>query len=137
MNNKGDDMSIYDKANELVDLSRKKKALQDELDILENRMDGLEKELYWLFAAEKMDELSAGGYVLRPILKFTASAKDDKTIRSLRRRGFGELVKPTIHPSTAHAFIRKQTELNGGETPRWILDSFNICSKEIISMRKE
>lgn len=130
-------MSINDKANELVELSRKKKALQDVLDILENKMDGLEKELYWAFAAEKLSELSAGGYVLRPVLKFTASAKDDKTIRVLRRRGFGDLVKAAIHPSTAHAFVRKQTELCGGNTPQWILDNFNISSKETISMRKE
>jgi hypothetical protein len=137
MNNEGDDMSIYDKANELVELSRKKKNLQDELDVLENKMDCLEKELYWSFLGEKLDELKSNGYMLKPVLKFTASAKDDKTIRCLRRRGFGELVKAAIHPSTAHAFIRKQTELNGGETPRWILDNFNICSKETISIRKE
>lgn len=130
-------MNIYDIANELVDLSREKKALQDKLDILENSMDLLEKELYWAFAAEKLDEISAGGYMLKPALKFTASAKDDKTIRSLRRRGFGNIVKATVHPSTAHAFVRKQTELNGGETPGWILSIFNISSKETISMRKE
>ncbi len=130
-------MGIYDKANELVELSRKKKALQDELDMLDNKIGGLEKELYWSFAAERLDELSAGGYILKPALKFTASVKDDKTIRVLRRRGFGELVKATVHPSTAHAFIRKQTDLCGGETPVWILDNFNICSKETISMRRE
>lgn len=130
-------MGIYDKANELIELSRKKRILQDELDILGSRMGALEKELYWLFAAEKMDELTAGDFVLKPVLKFTANAKDEKTIRVLRRRGFGGLVKTAIHPSTAHAFIRKQTELNGGETPQWILDNFIICSKETISIRKE
>jgi hypothetical protein len=137
MINGGDGMSIYDKANEFVELSRKKKALQDELGGLENKLDSLGKDLYWSFAAEKLDELSAGGYVLRPVLKFTASAKGDKTIRVLRRRGFGDLVKPVIHPGTAHAFVRIQTELGGGETPKWITDNFNICSKETISMRKE
>ncbi len=130
-------MSIYDKANEFVELSRKKKALQDELDGVKYKLDGLEKELYWSFMAEKLGELSAGGYMLKPVLKFTASAKDDKTIRVLRRRGFGELVKASVHPSTAHAFIRRQTELNSGETPKWILDIFNICSAESVSMRKE
>lgn len=130
-------MNIHDKANEFVELSRKKRALQDELSSLENRIKNLGKELYRLFAAEKLEELPAGGYVLKPVLKYTASAKDDKTIRALRRRGFGELVKATIHPGTAHAFIRKQTELGGGKTPQWILDNFNICSKETISMRKE
>lgn len=130
-------MDIHDKANEFVELSRKKKALRDEMDSLENKIDDLEKELYRSFMAERIDELPAGGCVLRPVLKFTAGAKSDRTIRVLRRRGFGELVKASIHPSTAHAFVRVQTELNGGETPKWILDNFNISSKETISMRKE
>jgi hypothetical protein len=133
----GDDMFDYDKANELIDLSKKKKSLQEELDELEFRMDGIEKELYRALIAEKLDEIRAGGYVLKPVLKFTANAKDDKTIRVLRRRGFGELIKPTIHPSTAHAFIRKQAEANGGDIPKWISDNFNISNKETVSIRKE
>jgi hypothetical protein len=137
MINEGDDMFDYDKANEFIELSKKKKNLQEELDSLEFRIGGIEKDLYAAFEAEKLDEARAGGYVLRPALKFTASAKDDKTIRVLRRRGFGELVKPTIHPSTAHSFIRKQTEANGGDIPKWIENNFNITTKETISMRKE
>lgn len=130
-------MFDYGKANEFVELSNKKKELQHELDNLETRIDGIEKELYWSFTAEKLDEARTGGYILRPALKFTASAKDDKTIRVLRRRGFGELVRPTIHPSTAHAFIRRQADQNGGDIPKWIADNFNITTKETISMRKE
>ncbi len=130
-------MGIYEKAVGLVELIKKKRALQSELDELENSIADAEKGLLRMLAAEKLDTVSAAGHVLKPVLKFTASAKDEKTIRVMRRRGFGEYVKPTIHPSTAHAFIRKQTELCGGETPAWILQNFNITLKETISVRKE
>jgi hypothetical protein len=130
-------MFDYDKANEFIELNKKKKDLQEELDGLEFRIGCIEKDLYTAFEAEQLDEIKTGGYVLRPVLKFTASAKDDKTIRVLRRRGFGELVRPTIHPSTAHAFIRRQADANGGDIPKWIAVNFHITTKETISMRKE
>jgi hypothetical protein len=76
--------------------------------------------------------LANGGFFV-----LTATAKDAKTIRVLRRKGFGSLVKPVIHPSTAHAFIREQTEKNGGKLPQWIADNFSICEKASVSMRKE
>ncbi len=130
-------MDIYDTARDLVALAKKKKALQGELNDIETLVNAAEKELYRSLAAQKLDEISSGGYVLKPVLKFTASAKDERTIRVLRRRGFGKLVKATVHPSTAHAFIREQAELNGGKTPGWIIDNFNIVNKETISMRRE
>jgi hypothetical protein len=130
-------VNMTEKAVELISLSKKKKSLTEELAELDSAMEELEKELYWDFAKEKLDELTVKGYILKPVLKFSASAKDEKTIRVMRRRGFGELVKPTIHPSTAHAFIRKQTEENGGSLPGWIADNFKITEKETISLRKE
>jgi hypothetical protein len=130
-------MDIYEKAAGLIDLSKKKKNLQEELDSLEDSMTALEKELYWAFSSVKLEELNSGGYLLKPVLKTTATAKDEKTVRVLRARGFGSLVKPTVHPSTASAFIRKQLELSGGELPKWIKDNFEIANKETISMRRD
>lgn len=130
-------MDIREKAAELVGLSKKKKDLQEELDILESSISGLEKELYWAFKSERLEEIESGGYVLKPVMKTTASAKDDRTVRVLRARGLGGLVKPSIHPSTASVFIKKQIELYGGELPKWITDNFNIVNRETISMRRE
>lgn len=130
-------MGISEKAVEFIALNKRKKSLMDELAELEAGIEQAEKDLYWSFAAEKMEELTVAGYVLKPVQKFFASAKDEKTIRVMRRRGYGELVKATIHPSTVHAFIRKQTEQNNGNLPRWITDNFRIVNKESVSMRRE
>lgn len=130
-------MGISEKAIEFIALNKRKKSLLDELAELEAGIEQAEKDLYWSFAAEKIDELTVAGYALKPVLKFIASAKDERTIRVMRRRGYGELVKATIHPSTVHAFIRKQAEQNNGNLPRWITDNFKIVNKESVSMRRE
>jgi len=130
-------MDIYEKAAVLISLTKKKRSVQEELDEINNAEEELEKELYWALMSAKLYELVSSGYVLRPVMKLNAAAKDDRTIRSLRRRGFGDLVKPTIHPSTASSFVRKQLEQSGGELPKWITDSFSIVYKETISMRRD
>lgn len=130
-------MDIYEKAAELIALSKKKKTLQEELDGINAAEEALEKDLYWTMMSGKLYELESGGYVLRPVMKLNAIAKDDRTIRVLRRRGFGELVKPTVHPSTASSFVRKQMEENGGELPKWIADNFSVVCRETISVRRD
>ena len=130
-------MELSEKAMELIAANRRKKNLSDDLAALENAITDMEKELYLALTDQGLEELDIGGYVLKPVMKFTASAKDEKTIRVLRRRGFGKLVKPTIHPSTAHAFIRKLEEEHGGKLPQWITDNFKIVYRETISLRRE
>lgn len=131
-------MDIYAKAEELVSLSKKKKKVQEELDDINVKEEALEKELYVALMSAKLYELESSGCVLRPVMKTSATAKDERTIRVLRRRGFGDLVKPAVHPSTASSFVRKQIEqAAGGELPKWITENFNIINKESISIRKE
>ena len=129
-------MSLTEKAKELVKLYIKKKEILNELDGLELTFANNEKELYRALISEKIEELIVNGYTLRPILKFSAVVKGERTIRVMRRRGYKDLVKPTIHPSTVHAFIRKIKEQNNGELPQWVQDNFQINNKETISIRK-
>jgi hypothetical protein len=130
-------MDLADKANELIRLHIKKRDIASDLAKLDIEYEGLERELYSAFVSQKIDTYTINGYTLKPVIKFTAAAKDEKTIRVLRRRGYKELVKPSIHPGTAHSFIRKVTDENNGKIPQWVSDNFKISSKETISIRKD
>jgi hypothetical protein len=130
-------MDLADKANELIRLHIKKRDVVSDLAKLEIDYEDLERELYRAFVSQNLDTYTTNGYTLKPVMKFTAVVKDEKTIRVMRRRGYKELVKPTIHPGTVHSFIRKVTEENNGKLPRWVSDNFKISSKETISIRKD
>jgi hypothetical protein len=130
-------MDLADKANELIRLHIKKRDVVSDLAKLEIDYEDLERELYRAFLSQNLDTYTTNGYTLKPVMKFTAVVKDEKTIRVMRRRGYKELVKPTIHPGTVHSFIRKVTEENSGKLPQWVSDNFKISSKETISIRKD
>ncbi|OQB25668.1 MAG: hypothetical protein BWY11_00245 [Firmicutes bacterium ADurb.Bin182] len=130
-------MDLNEKANELIGLHIRKKDIANELAKLELSYEDREKDLYKEFVTKNIDEFSINGYTLRPVLKFSAVVKNDKTIRVMRRRGYKDLVKPTIHPSTVHAFIRRISEENDGKLPQWVADNFKISNKGTISIRKD
>ena len=54
----------------------------------------------------------------------------------LRERGFGDLIKKTVHPQTLRAFVREQIEENDDEVPEWLDDLVTVYEEDQVRIRK-
>lgn len=98
----------------------------------------LEEKLVAEMEASETSEFAVDGTKFIYSTKLTANCPVDNRealIKALKKRGFGDIVKPTINPQTLTAFVKEQAD-DCGNLPEWIGNLVNTFLVKTIGMRK-
>ena len=122
---------------EYIELVEQKRRCGDQLKELGERVGMLELELLDQFDVAGIDRISKGGYTLYMSRTLRPRAKDgdnERMLDALRKNGYGDLVKETIHPKRLESLVR---ELDmEGEMPEWAKDTIDVYEQYNLRMRK-
>lgn len=122
---------------EYIELTARKRALDDDLKELNERLVMIELELLDQFEAAGVDKIGKDGYTLYMARSLRPRAKDgdrDRMLEAIKANGYGDLVKEDIHPKRLEAIVK---ELDGqGEMPDWAKDTIEIYEQYNIRVRK-
>ena len=129
----------------LFDLAKEYRAAKDarlEADARAEELKQLEKELEEKLVAEmetsETSEFAVDGTKFIYSTKITANcpvANRESLIKALKRKGFGDIVKPTINAQTLTAFVKEQAD-EAGNLPEWIGKLVTTFVVKSIGMRK-
>ena len=122
---------------EYIELTARKRALDDDLKELNERLVLIEMELLDQFEAAGVDKIGKDGYTLYMARSLRPRAKDgdrERMLEAIKANGYGDLVKEDIHPKRLEAIVR---ELDGqGEMPGWAKGTIEIYEQYNIRVRK-
>ncbi|MDD3513540.1 MAG: hypothetical protein PHV21_06020 [Synergistaceae bacterium] len=122
---------------EYIELTARKRALDDDLKELNERLVLIEMELLDQFEAAGVDKIGKDGYTLYMARSLRPRAKDgdrERMLEAIKANGYGDLVKEDIHPKRLEAIVR---ELDGqGEMPDWAKGTIEIYEQYNIRVRK-
>ena len=122
---------------EYIELTARKRALDDDLKELNERLVLIELELLDQFEAAGVDKIGKDGYTLYMARSLRPRAKDgdrERMLEAIKANGYGDLVKEDIHPKRLEAIVR---ELDGqGEMPGWAKGTIEIYEQYNIRVRK-
>ena len=122
---------------EYIELTARKRALDDDLKELNERLVLIELELLDQFEAAGVDKIGKDGYTLYMARSLRPRAKDgdrERMLEAIKANGYGDLVKEDIHPKRLEAIVK---ELDGqGEMPGWAKGTIEIYEQYNIRVRK-
>jgi len=122
---------------EYIELTARKRALDDDLKELNERLVLIEMELLDQFEAAGVDKIGKDGYTLYMARSLRPRAKDgdrERMLEAIKANGYGDLVKEDIHPKRLEAIVR---ELDGqGEMLDWAKGTIEIYEQYNIRVRK-
>ena len=122
---------------EYIELTARKRALDDDLKELNERLVLIELELLDQFEAAGVDKIGKDGYTLYMARSLRPRAKDgdrERMLEAIKANGYGDLVKEDIHPKRLEAIVK---EFDGqGEMPDWAKDTIEIYEQYNIRVRK-
>lgn len=122
---------------EYIELTARKRALDDDLKELKERLVMIELELLDQFVAAGVDKIGKDGYTLYMARSLRPRAKDgdrDRMLEAIKANGYGDLVKEDIHPKRLETIVKELDEQ--GEMPGWAKDTIEIYEQYNIRVRK-
>ena len=122
---------------EYIELTARKRALDDDLKELNERLVLIELELLDQFEAAGVDKIGKDGYTLYMARSLRPRAKDgdrDRMLEAIKANGYGDLVKEDIHPKRLETIVKELDEQ--GEMPGWAKDTIEIYEQYNIRVRK-
>jgi vacuolar-type H+-ATPase subunit E/Vma4 len=111
-------------------LTEQKRALKGQSDETQKELDAIEEQLQEAFLANGVQNqgVHVDGkrwtiYVKETHRASILAAERERAYASLRAAGLGDLIQPTVHPSTLTAWVRERLE---AEEPLPVLDGVEI-----------
>ena len=133
-------------SNEMFALAERLKELRDTKSALEKKtkennaaLDEVEKQLAKMMVDTETQNFTRNGTMFSLTNKTRASAvveSKDKLYRTLKRKGYGNLVYETVNANSLSAFVNEQMSENDEELPKWLIGLVNVYPQTKISVRK-
>ena len=133
-------------SNEMFALAERLKELRDTKSALEKKtkennaaLDEVEKQLAKMMVDTETQNFTRNGTMFSLTNKTRASAvveSKDKLYRTLKRKGYGNLVYETVNANSLSAFVNEQMSENNEELPKWLNGLVNVYPQTKISVRK-
>ena len=135
------DETMYQRADTLRALIESKRQLQAELDEVKKQLAKEEELLSAEMVERELQNFKRKGILFYLQAEYYPSIPaDDGTqklfFKSLRKEGFGDIVKETVHPQTLKAFVKEQMQRNDDELPEWMDGLVNVYIKNGVRTRK-
>lgn len=131
--------NIFELADELKNLKKNKKELENETKLITDQINQIEQQLVESMIDQEMQNFSRGGTLFYLNTRFHASPvpeKKEELYQTLKEQGFSDLVKETVNSRTLDGFVKEQKELNDDEIPNWLNGLVNPYEENCIGMRK-
>lgn len=130
---------VFTLADLFRELKEKKETLEDDLKKLNAEIESVEEQLADQMITEENSSFTRKGktfYLTEKLFVNSIADKRDDLHSWLKKNGFQDLVKETVHPSTLKGFVKEQLEENE-ELPEDIRDCISYFKKPGIGMRKK
>ncbi len=132
-------VEMFNLADELRGLQEEKALLQEQLKNVNGRISGTTRLLTGEMVNHEIQNFKRNGrlfYLTTQQYISAVSSMQTELYEALREKGFGDLVKETVHPATLRAFVKEQIEENDHEVPEWLDDLVNVYEEDQVRIRK-
>lgn|SRR5690606_18351527 len=129
---------VFQLADRLADLKRRKKELEDELKEVNAKIAKTDEELSTIMLEEELQSFNRNGQTFYVNTKTYASAVPNKKrelFAWLKDHGYGDMVTETVNANTLSAFVREmlsETE----QLPEGLEGLVNVYEKTTVGIRK-
>jgi hypothetical protein len=132
-------VEMFDLADTLRELQEKKALLQEELKDVNGQIKDTTGLLSEQMINHEIQNFNRNGrlfYLATQRYISAVASMREQLHETLRERGFGDLIKETVHPQTLRAFVREQIEENDDEVPEWLDDLVTVYEEDQVRIRK-
>lgn len=129
---------VFQLADQLADLKRRKKELEDELKEVNAMIAKTDEELSTIMLEEELQSFNRNGQTFYVNTKTYASAVPDKKhelFAWLKNHGYGDMVTETVNANTLSAWVREQLE-ESESLPEGLEELVNVYEKTTVGIRK-
>ena len=129
---------VFQLADQLADLKRRKKELEDELKEVNAKIAKTDEELSTIMLEEELQSFNRNGQTFYVNTKTYASAvperKQDLFVW-LKDHGYGDMVTETVNHNTLSAFVREMLS-ETDQLPEDLEELVNVYEKMTVGIRK-
>lgn len=129
---------IFQLADQLADLKRRKKELEDKLKEVNAMIAKTDEELSTIMLEEELQSFNRNGQTFYVNTKTYASAVPDKKhelFAWLKNHGYGDMVTETVNANTLSAFVREMLS-ETDQLPEDLEELVNVYEKTTVGIRK-
>ena len=130
---------LFALADELRELKKTKKCLEEELKAVGLEIDRVDADLAKRMVDTETQNFTRNGttFCLTSTTRASAAAgRKDELFAALREAGFGDLVYETVNANSLSAFVKEQTAENEDVLPGWLDGLVNVFEKTTVGVRK-
>ncbi len=130
---------LFALADELRELKKTKKRLEDELKAVGQEIDRVDADLAQRMADAETQNFTRNGtmFCLTNMTRASATAgRKDELFEALRAAGDDDLIYETVNANSLSAFVKEQTMENGDILPQWLDGLVTVFEKTTVGVRK-
>ena len=121
-----------------LELHKKRKELEAELDTVKEQMAGMESTIIDEFDTVGVESIKINGHTIYKRTMLWAGAIDgdyDTPCRAMKRNGMKDFVHQRFNVQQLSSYIR-ELDRNGEEIPKWLADKIRVTERVNIQVRK-
>ena len=133
---------IFSLADQLTTLNNRKKELEQELKEINADIETVNENLVAEMVENEIQNFKRNNITYYLQTQYYASIVAEESAQSqffdnLRKEGYGDIIKETVHPQTLKAFVKEQiNSTEDGELPKYMKGLVNVHTKEKVNTRK-
>ena len=130
---------LFALADELRELKKTKKCLEEELKAVNFEIDRVDADLAQRMVDTETQNFTRNGtmFCLMNATRASATAgRKDELFEALRSAGYGDLVYETVNANSLSAFVKEQTTENGDSLPQGLAGLVTVFEKTTVGVRK-
>lgn len=130
---------LFSLADKLHACREMKKEHKDAIKELDAEIDSLDRQLSDGMVEAECTKFSRGGklfYLTSSLYASPLAGKSATLNDTLKKEGFGSLVKESVNPRTLSSFVKEQIAANDGNLPDWLAGIVNTYEKASVGIRK-
>ena len=130
---------LFALADELRELKKTKKCLEEELKAVGVEIDRVDADLARRMVDTETQNFTRNGtmFFLTNTTRASAVAeRKDELFEALREAGYDALIYETVNANSLSAFVKEQTAENGDALPQWLDGLVTVFEKTTVGVRK-
>ena len=130
---------LFALADELRELKKTKKCLEEELKAVGLEIDRVDADLAKRMVDTETQNFTRNGtmFFLTNTTRASAVAeRKDELFEALREAGYDDLIYETVNANSLSAFVKEQTTENGDALPQWLDGLVSVFEKTTVGVRK-
>ncbi len=130
---------MFELARRLVELQTKRDEHKAILTELNREIEELQAKLTREMVDQEVQSFKRDGrtfYLRTDTFISDVAPKRSDLHDALKAEGFGDLIKPTVHPQTLKAFVKEQMRENDDDLPGWLEGLVSVFRKDNVVVKK-